>query len=91
MSRYNHSMKVDEAAILAKATEGKRDILRALADIDQAIAECQEAWQELIEAVRVVERVEHGDFLAMKEFVTLGGPPDTRESRNNGRFGTSAF
>ena len=60
-------MRADAANIFAKLTEAKADLPQAIAELDDAVAGCQESRRELVELLDIVERVQRGDYAAMNE------------------------
>ncbi|HET6883812.1 MAG TPA: hypothetical protein VFI31_26905 [Pirellulales bacterium] len=57
----------DEAVIIAGLATTNADLRQAIADLDDAVAGCQESRRELVELLGVVERVQRGDYEALSD------------------------
>lgn len=64
---YHQGMLRDEGAIFARLAAANVDLRQGIADLDAAVAGCQESRRELVELLSVVERVQRGDYEALSD------------------------
>ena len=64
---YHQDMLRDEAAIFARLATANADLRQAIANLDDAVAGCQESRRELVELLGVIERVQRGDDEALSD------------------------